>query len=148
MKTNLRNRVITFLAAGALVGGTSLTLGAGNAAAADFTFSKHDDGGGFFSIGAYYGGTYAGAMTWNADPVSNYPGDAFRVVDVLGDGYGIEARMVDPSTGRVATTRGHSATYFSAWNTGDLTEGTPVFIQLCFVKGLAEHCSIAYEGHA
>ncbi|MFJ4848344.1 MULTISPECIES: hypothetical protein [unclassified Streptomyces] len=149
MKTKLRNRVVTLLAATALVGGTSLTLGATNAAAANFTFSKSAvSSSGSFTIAAYNNGTYAGLMEWNADPVDDNPGDAFRVSDWLGDGFGMEARMVDPSTGRSATTRGHDAKYTSGWNSGNLDEGTLVFMQLCAVQGLSEHCSLAYQGHA
>jgi hypothetical protein len=113
MRKRLKNRIITLLAATALLGGTSLTLGATNAAAADWTFEKSavsDDGS--FSISAYYQGTYAGAMVWNADPgCCDIPGDAFQVVDRLSEGWGMEASMISPVTGRVATTRGHSAVY-------------------------------------
>lgn len=88
-------------------------------------------------------------MTWNADPgCCGIPGDAFPVADVYGDGWGMEASMISPVTGRVATTRGHSATYYSDWNSGNLAEGTTVYIQLCAVKGTTEDCSAAYSGHA
>lgn len=151
MKKKLRNRLITLLAATALSGGTSLTLGATNAAAADWTFKSSDvSKNGSYSIVAYYQGTYAGAMVWNADPLNggSIPGDAFQVVDVLSEGWGMEASMIIPVTGRVATTRGHSAVYYSPWNTGNLREGAKVAIQLCAVKGAYEHCSFTYDGHA
>ncbi|MER5184579.1 hypothetical protein ABT009_40810 [Streptomyces sp. NPDC002896] len=151
MRKRLRNRVATLLAASALMCGSSLTLGATNAAAAGWTFEKGAvSSNGSFSIGAYYNGTYAGAMVWNADPLNggSIPGDAFQVVDRLSDGRGMEATMISPTTGRVATTRGHEATYYSPWNTGNLDEGTPVYIQLCAVKGDYADCSLAYSGHA
>ncbi|MER6134401.1 hypothetical protein [Streptomyces sp. NPDC001815] len=146
-----KNRVLTLLAASALLAGSCLTLGATNAAAAEWTFSKSsvdEDGG--FTIAAYTpSGTYAGVMVWNADPgCCEIPGDAFQVVDRLSDGWGMEAKMIVPVSSRKATTRGHEATYYSPWSTGDLTEGARVAIQLCAVKGTSSHCSIAYTGHA
>ena len=149
LRKRLRNRVATLLAASALFVGTSVTLGASNAAAADWTFEKSAvSSDGSFTISAYYQGTYAGLMEWRGDPRDGDPGDAFRVVDRLSDGYGLEASMISPATGRVATTRGHSAVYYSPWNTGDLKEDTTVYIQLCAVKGEFFSCSIAYSGHA
>lgn len=149
MKKKLRNRVITLVAASAVLCGSSLTLGATNAAAADFTFKKTAvTGDGSFAIAAYNGGTYAGIMVWNADASGPTPGDAFKVGDYLADGWGMEATMISPVTGRVATTRGHSAGYESPWNTGNLAEGTTVYIQLCAVKGDYRDCSIGYSGHA
>ncbi|MCX4973127.1 hypothetical protein [Streptomyces sp. NBC_00620] len=150
MRTRQKSRVFTLLAASALLAGGSLTVGATNAAAADWTFSKSAvSDNGSFSITSYYNGTYAGAMVWNADPgCCGIPGDAFQVVDVLSDGRGMEAKMVSPVTGRVATTRGHAATYTSPWNTGDLTEGTAVYIQLCAVVGTYADCSLGYSGRA
>ncbi|MGX1910752.1 hypothetical protein ACWIID_18085 [Streptomyces phaeochromogenes] len=146
-----KNRVFTLLAASALLAGSCLTLGATNAAAADWTFSKSavsEDGS--FSITARNpSGTYAGAMVWNADPgCCDIPGDAFQVVDRLSDGWGMEAKMIVPVSSRKATTRGHEATYYSPWSTGDLPEGSQVAIQLCAVKGTSSHCSIAYNGRA
>ena len=149
MSKRLRNRVVTLLAASALFVGGSVTLGATNAAAADWTFKKSAvSSNGSFTIAAYKSGTYAGVMVWNADPSGSIPGDAFQVVDRLGDGWGMEASMIHPTTGRVATTRGHSAVYFSPWNSGNLTEGTDVYIQLCAVQGTSADCSLAYGGHA
>ncbi|MFD5075464.1 hypothetical protein [Streptomyces sp. NPDC058371] len=150
MRKQLRNRVVTLLAASALFIGGSVTLGATNAAAADWTFEKGAvSADGSFSIAAYNSGTYAGAMVWNADPgCCDIPGDAFQVVDRYADGWGMEASMIDPTTGRVATTRGHSSPYSSPWNSGNLAEGTTVYIQLCAVQGSSWDCSIAYSGHA
>ena len=146
-----KSRVVTLLTASALLAGSCLTLGATDAAAADWTFKKsgpEDDGS--FTITAYNpSGTYAGAMVWNADPgCCDIPGDAFQVVDRLSDTWGMEAKMTVPVTGRKATTRGHEAPYSSPWNTGDLREGATVAIQLCAVRGDYKHCSIAYTGRA
>ncbi|MGQ4364251.1 hypothetical protein [Streptomyces sp. SAS_272] len=144
-----KNRVFTLLAASALLAGSCLTLGATDAAAADWTFTKSDEGGGSFQIVARNAsGRVAGTMSWVADPLPNIPGDSFSVTDVLSDTWGIEAKMVVPVTGRTATTRGQKAVYTSPWNTGDLREGAQVSIQLCVVKGTSSHCSIAYTGHA
>jgi hypothetical protein len=149
MNQKTRNRVGTFLATSALVLGTSLTLGATDAAAADFTFSKSSvSADGSFTVDVYYLGDLAGWMEWNGDPDGSQPGDAFRVVDWSSDGFGIEARMIDPTPGRYATTRGETAIYYSGWNTGNLAEGTEVFIQVCAIKGTGSWCSIAYQGHA
>ncbi|OIJ63611.1 hypothetical protein [Streptomyces mangrovisoli] len=151
MKKRQRNRAVTFLAAAALAGASSLTLGSTDAAAAGFTFEKSAvSSNGSFTIAAYYGGTYAGIMEWNADPIQggDIPGDAFKVGDYYADGYGMGASMISPVTGRQATTRGHTSPYESAWNSGDLAEGTTVYIQLCAVKGEAFSCSLAYSGHA
>ena len=146
-----KNRVLTLLAASALLAGSFLTFGATNAAAADWTFKKtgpEDDGS--FQIVAYNpSGKVAGVMNWNANPLpGNIPGDAFYVYDALSDTWGMEAKMISPVTGRKATTRGHEAPYGSPYSTGDLREGTTVAIQLCVVKGTSSHCSIAYTGHA
>ncbi|WP_326723352.1 MULTISPECIES: hypothetical protein [unclassified Streptomyces] len=145
----MRNRVVTLLAASALLAGGSVTLGASNAAAATWTFEKSSVASdGSFTITAYNSGTNAGTMEWNGDPVGSQPGDAFRVTDRLADGRGMEASMISPVNDRVATTRGYASPYTSPWNTGDLTEDTTVFIQLCAVAGLNESCSAAYSGHA
>ncbi|MFG2344810.1 hypothetical protein [Streptomyces phaeochromogenes] len=149
MRKRLRNRVVTLLAASTLLVGGSVTFGATNAAAASWTFEKSAvSSTGSFTIAAYNSGHYAGIMEWNADPVGNIPGDAFQVGDFYGDGWGMEASMISPVTGRVATTRGHSATYYSDWNSGNLAEGTAVYIQLCAVQGSTEDCSAVYSGHA
>lgn len=150
MRKRLRNRVATLVATSALFVGSSVTLGASNAAAATWTFQKNPSPDGSFNIAAYYNGAYAGLMLWQADPsdTSGAPGDAFRVLDKLADGRGMEAKMISPATGRVATTRGHASPYWSPWNTGDLTEGTTVYIQLCAVAGDSSDCSAAYSGHA
>ncbi|WP_446045307.1 hypothetical protein [Streptomyces olivaceus] len=150
MNKRLTRRAGTLLATSALLFGTSVMLGATEAAAAQWTFKKVAvSSNGSFSIGAYNNGTYAGAMTWNADPVTGgAPGDSFQVVDRLSDGWGMEAHMTSPVSGRTATTRGHTAVYYSPWNTKDLTEGTSVYIQLCAFKGSSERCSVAYSGHA
>ncbi|MFC7011584.1 hypothetical protein ACFQMH_07610 [Streptomyces viridiviolaceus] len=149
MRKRLRSRVATLLATSALFVGSSITIGASNAAAATWTFEKGEvfaDGG--FSIAAHYNGTYAGLMEWRGDPLPGDPGDAFRVLDRLSDGWGMEASMISPATGRVATTRGHSAVYYSPWSTGDLPEETKVYIQLCAVQGERFQCSSVYSGHA
>ncbi|GGX20934.1 hypothetical protein GCM10010297_47950 [Streptomyces malachitofuscus] len=149
MNKRFAKRVGTFAATSALIVGTSLTLGATEAAAAEWTFEKgkvHSSGS--FTISADNNGTYAGLMSWNADPIGDIPGDSFRVLDRLSDGWGMEAKMINPVTGRTATTRGHKATYFSPWSTGNLTEGTKVYIQLCAFRGSSRVCSPAYSGHA
>ncbi|WP_328839500.1 hypothetical protein [Streptomyces europaeiscabiei] len=146
-----KNRVFTLLATSALLAGSSLTLGATNAAAADWTFAKHEGtGAGDFSATVRNpSGARAGALVWNANPgCCGIPGDAFQVLDLLSDTWGIEATMIVPVTGRKATTRGREAPYTSPWNTGDLREGTKVAIQLCAVRGDSKHCSIAYTGNA
>ncbi|MEV0223129.1 hypothetical protein [Streptomyces sp. NPDC050704] len=150
MTRRLRSRFGTLLAASALFVGGSVTVGATNAAAVDWTFSKSAvSADGSFSITSYYGGAVAGVMKWNADPgCCGIPGDAFQVADRLSDGRGMEAKMISPATGRVATTRGHAATYVSPWNTGDLAEGTTVQFQLCAVVGIYSTCSLGYGGHA
>jgi hypothetical protein len=146
MRKQMRNRLATLLTVSALCAGSSITLEASNAAAASWTFEKSAvDSDGSYTIAAYNDGRYAGIMSWNAD---GSPGDAFRAVDALGDGYAMEAKMINPVTGRVATTRGHEAIYYSPWSTGNLTEGTKVYIQLCAVKGSYSTCSPAYSGHA
>ncbi|MGW1891563.1 hypothetical protein ACWCP6_15085 [Streptomyces sp. NPDC002004] len=147
MRSRGKNRLITFLTTSALLAGASLTFGANNAAAADFTFEKGklwDDGS--FTVVAYNNGKYAGLAEWNADPGVDAPGDALRAVDPLADGWGVEAHLLDPS--RVASTRGHDARYISPWKSGDIPEGTKVWVRLCMVKGDLEDCTIFYSGHA
>ncbi|MFJ4536395.1 hypothetical protein ACIP39_10495 [Streptomyces tibetensis] len=149
MRKQLRNRLAALLTASALFTGSGVVLGASNAAAASWTFEKSAvSSNGSYTIAAYNDGAYAGVMSWNADAFGDIPGDAFRAVDALGDGYAMEATMIHPVGGRTATTRGHAAPYYSPWASGNLAEGTTVYIQLCAVKGEYSSCSIAYSGHA
>ncbi|MEU3733258.1 hypothetical protein AB0E81_28235 [Streptomyces sp. NPDC033538] len=150
MNGRFTKRVGTLFASSALILGTSFTIGSTEAAAAaQWTFEKGSvSSDGDFNITAFNNGTFAGAMQWNADPSGSTPGDAFRVLDRLADGWGVEATMISPSTGRKATTRGHNAPYTSSWNSGNLTEGSTVYIQLCAVKGDSTRCGLAYSGRA
>lgn len=146
-----KNRVLTLLAASALFAGSCLTLGATNAAAADWTFKKAgSETDGSFHIVAYNpSGEVAGTMDWDANPLpGGEPGDAFRVSDHLEDSWGMEATMTAPVAGLKATTRGQAAPYRSPWTRRDLREGTPVSIRLCAVRGTSSHCGGVYSGHA
>ncbi|WP_405644824.1 hypothetical protein [Streptomyces sp. NBC_00019] len=143
-----KNRVITLLAASALLTGGSLTFGASSAAAApDFTFEKCgvvSNGG--FCIAVYTNGTYSGIAIWQADPLGEDPGDSMRAADYYGDGWGVNAILESPY--RLASTDGHAAPYKTGWKSGDLTEGTSVRMRICMHQDLNSVCSPYYSGHA
>ncbi|MEU1685836.1 hypothetical protein [Micromonospora sp. NPDC005707] len=87
-------------------------------------------------------GILRGKGYFQADPYAGDPGDAIKACDVSGDGYGIEVQMdINPDaspywqTDRVATTRGHNATYCSPWVTGNIADETKVELKICLVKG-------------
>jgi hypothetical protein len=88
-------------------------------------------------------GTYVGEADFNADPADGMPGDALRAVDGFPDGYGVIAHL---STGRTASTRGHSSPYTTPWATGNLPENTHYTIWAEMVKGdegtVSQSCSV------
>lgn len=101
----------------------------------------------YVCIDAYLSGAYAGTGCWSQDPGGDLngdgatdPGDAIIAYDGAPDGWGIETRL---STGRVASTRGHSSPYWSPWATGNLPEGNTYTMRVCLVRGTSESCSSA-----
>jgi len=134
--------------------GAAVVTGTGSASAADpnFTFSvdRHSNDKSF-SIQVFNNHVRAGFADWHAnpgdEPNTDAPGDALQVRDILGDGWGIEAIAMAQQGGagyRMATSRGHSAVYVSPWKTGNITEDTPIVVQVCAVKGAKEQCGTVY----
>ena len=106
----------------------------------------------YTGVDIYYGGVYAGTGIWSQNPGGDIngdgktdPGDALIAYDGAGDGLGVEARL---ETGRVASTRGHGAPYWSAWKTGNLGEDSKHSMKVCVVKGDWESCLSAVTVYA
>lgn len=123
-------RIRSLLAATVLAGATVVS-GATAAHALQFTPSG-DSSAKVWTIDVYNNGHYAGSANWNGDPRGSTPGDALLAYDSLADGYGIVAHL---STGRTASTLGHTAGYSSGWVTGDLPEGNHYDMWVSIQKG-------------
>jgi|tagenome__1003787_1003787.scaffolds.fasta_scaffold20976185_4 hypothetical protein len=140
----LTHRITTMtVALAAVLGGLVLTAGAADAApAAPRTLKTVErqvtvDGCAYYYDNFYWDdGSWAGYAEWSQDPCGGDPGDALSATDELADGYGINAHL---STGRVATTAGHSSPYTSKWKTGDLTEDKTYLMWTCVEKGGVEY---------
>ncbi|MEK8168809.1 hypothetical protein NKH77_00305 [Streptomyces sp. M19] len=75
---------------------------------------------------------------WSDNPSGSTPGDAIKVCDTKDDRWGIETWLDydrDGKVDRIASTRGHSASYCSPWKTGNLPEDGPVDIAVIQVMG-------------
>ena len=97
------------------------------------------------------GGVYAGYGQWNSDPADGIPGDAINACDTVADGWGVETWLDinrDGVIDRVASTRGENAPYCSGWRSGNITEGTPIDIFVCAVKGDSGSCRGPFSGTA
>jgi hypothetical protein len=94
----------------------------------------------------YWNGAYRGAVVWSQDPDGwGTPGDAMFARDDSADGKGVWGRL---STGRVASTRGHSAPYTTNWKTGNLREGRAYGMTVCLVRGDWSACDGPFTVHA
>ncbi|MET8023631.1 hypothetical protein [Streptomyces avermitilis] len=134
MMNPITTRIAMFTSALALAGAAAVT-GASPAAAADFRFDYLEATNGDFAISAYKtAGGVVGSGYWKKN------GDALIVMDDSTDGYSLEAHL---STGRVASTRGHTAPYTETVK-GDLTEGKWYTMYLCVVKDTFSDCSSSY----
>lgn len=106
MKTSMRKRARTVLAAAAVLTGAASTLGAGSAFAgpsASFTIgSMQSDGSRTMTIKT--GGTTAGTVKWTAN------GDKLTASDVKADGHGISG-YVTANPYLIANTAGHNSPY-------------------------------------
>jgi hypothetical protein len=104
------------------------------------------------TIDAYLAnGSYAGYGQWNADPVDGIPGDSIRACDTVADGWGVETWLDihrDGVIDRVASTRGHNASYCTGWQSGNIAEGTAVDIYVCTVQGDSAYCRGPFGGSA
>lgn len=82
---------------------------------------------------------------FHADPYGSLPGDALKACDLHADGYYIKAWLYNRDTGnliRTASTAGHNANYCTDWQTGDLPEQTPVWLDVCEMSGTTKvNCS-------
>jgi len=145
--SNWSKRLVTLLAASAVMVGVSFGTGAGTAVAAPkLTYdSSWYQSGKSVVVYLYADGDYAGYVNWNADPEGNDPGDALRAKDVAADGWGVEGTVSEPGwLVREASTRGHSSPYTTPWQTGNLIEGTPYSLTVCLVKGSEQVCLYNY----
>lgn len=114
-------------------------------AAATVTLTPESGSTGIWNVSYPGKESYRGKIFWNADPGRDLdgngrpdPGDSIAALDGYGDGWGVKAVL---STGRVATTKGHSAPYWSGWATGNLPENRTYTLKGCVFKGSTEHCS-------
>lgn len=124
---------IRSLFAAAVLAGATVVSGTTAAHALQFQFEPSGDGNAkVWNIAVYNNGHYAGSANWNGDPRGATPGDALAAYDNLADGYGIVARL---STGREASTLGHTAGYFTGWVTGNLPEGHHYQMWVSIQKG-------------
>lgn len=133
---NIRN-LLGGLLVSTLVTGATLVAGATTAGAAGYslTCALTDSAHNSKLIRIYDSNVNeVGQVEWNGDSVNGDPGDAFRVYDGKGDGWGLEAHL---STGRTATTVGHTSPYWSPWATGDLPENTDYSIWVVMRNGSA-----------
>ncbi|MGA5503270.1 hypothetical protein [Streptomyces umbrinus] len=140
--SNVKVRLGALTGVAALAAGL-VVAGAIPAAAEDsFTFGSavtFPSGNVYMSVRNNTEGATAGTIQWWADPdaEAGTPGDTLVATDSLTDGYGIEAHL---STGRVASTEGHSAPY-TVQDGGNLTEGNKYTMWVCVVKGTFSKCS-------
>jgi hypothetical protein len=87
---------------------------------------------GNFTYADYYeSGHLIGWGLWSKDPAEGEPGDSLRATDDYQDGKGIVAHL---STGRTASTAGHTYPYTTEWVHGDLPENHTYYIWACTVK--------------
>jgi hypothetical protein len=138
---NIKARLAAMAGAAALTAGL-LAAGAGPASAAEDSFHfelQHMGSDTYINVfNDSMEGRLAGWAGWWADPgTSGEPGDTLVAYDNLADGYGIESHL---STGRTATTRGHSAKYQDT-TSGNLPEGNHYLMWVCVVKGSWSKCS-------
>lgn len=126
MNISMRKRLAALAVTTAAIAGVTMAAGAGSADAAApsagtrVTVTTAADTG--ISVAyVYYDNILRGTFQWSQNPSSDgsRPGDAMRVSDSYADGWGVEG---DLSTGRIATTAGHSSPYTSPWKTGNLPE--------------------------
>ncbi|ROP48033.1 hypothetical protein [Streptomyces sp. PanSC9] len=97
---------------------------------------SHYDNNKSATVYLYADGDYAGYVNWNADPDSfGNPGDALRAHDGTADGYGVRGVTYDAFdrfvVERKVSTYGHSSPYTTSWNTGNLTEGSVLGLEVC-----------------
>ncbi|MGW0435211.1 hypothetical protein ACWDV4_22070 [Micromonospora sp. NPDC003197] len=136
--TRLRTRLTACAIALTSAAGTLLVGSSPAQAAPSFSFHYSPSPNGYnIWINNNDRGLPAGSGRWLQDPDGPYPGDALVADDQLADGYGVEAHL---STGRIATTRGHSAPY-THYKTGNLPEGNKYYMYVCVVKGDYSNCS-------
>lgn len=121
----------TALAIAAVFTGVGLTWGGGQASAEpvfhfkcqEITATKE-----YEAVAYDQDDHYVGLALWDSD------GDKLQATDPYADGWGVIAHL---STGRVASTRGHSAPYISPWVTGDLPENHAYTMWIEMVRGNA-----------
>ncbi|WP_329475220.1 hypothetical protein OG555_26335 [Kribbella sp. NBC_01484] len=115
-------RIVATLAAAASLTAAATTLGSSPASAATdfYTVCRHDDDKNVWQAIAYeQDDHYVGLAMFYTDPYGRNPGDALYATDSYADGWGVVAHL---STGRTASTLGHSAGYTTPPVTGDLPE--------------------------
>lgn len=143
----LMTKAATLLPAAALCTVGVLTIGTATASAEDAGTSVQTatseavvGTGAQLSLVQTAGGNYwhliapggAGEAIWSQNPHGSDPGDALMAYDGLADSLGIHAYLSD---GRMASTAGHGAGYYSKWVTGNLPEGHWYTMTVCTEKG-------------
>ena len=115
-------RSVASLAAASLLTAVATTLGTSPASAATsfHTVCKHLTETNEWEAIAYdQDDHYVGLALFDSDPMYGTPGDALYATDSRSDGWGVVAHL---STGRTASTLGHTAGYTAGPVTGDLPE--------------------------
>lgn len=115
-------RSVASLAAASLLTAVATMLGSGPASAATdfYTVCKHLTETNEWEAIAYdQDDHYVGLALFDSDPMYGSPGDALYATDSRSDGWGVVAHL---STGRTASTLGHTAGYQAGPVTGDLPE--------------------------
>ncbi|MFF3583278.1 hypothetical protein [Streptomyces mirabilis] len=124
-ETNMarKRRIAATLAAASLLATAATILGSGTASAATsfHTVCRHLTSPSEWEAIAYdQDNHYVGLALFDQDPYGGNPGDALYATDSYADGWGVVAHL---STGRTASTLGHSAGYTAGPVTGNLPEG-------------------------
>ncbi|MEU8028822.1 hypothetical protein [Streptomyces sp. NPDC049099] len=125
-----KRRTAASFAAVSMLALAATTLGTGTASAAPtFTFKcVHLTSPSEWETVAYnQDGHYVGLALFDQDPYGGSPGDALYATDAESDGFWVEAHL---STGRVASTKGHTAGYTAGPVTGDLPEDHTYYLSI------------------
>ncbi|MBO1335122.1 hypothetical protein [Streptomyces sp. VRA16 Mangrove soil] len=127
-------RTGALLAAATLLATAATALGSGTASAATsfYTVCRHLSSPSEWEAIAYdQDDHYVGLALFDQDPYGSSPGDALYATDSYADGWGVVAHL---STGRTASTRGHSSPYTAGPVTGDLPEGNHYYLYVEMAK--------------
>lgn len=131
-----KTRIAAALATASLLTGAVTVLGSGAAEASknDFTTKCQylSDTKEWEAVAYNTDGNYVGLALFDQDPQYGLPGDALYATDSYADGWGVIAHL---STGRTASTVGHTAGYTTPPVTGNLPENHTYSLWVEMKKG-------------